>query len=56
MKTIGQKTLESQRSESKFYATMKHLLREIAPIIIPSILFSICIYCCVMEALTFPVR
>lgn len=42
-----------QRSTSKLWISLGRILRELAPIIIPSILFSICIYCCIMETITF---
>lgn len=35
---------------------LKITFSEILPIIIPTFLFTVCIYCCVMESLTFPVR
>lgn len=39
-----------------FKRPLKITFKEILPIIIPTFLFSICIYCCIMEALTFPVK
>ena len=53
MKTISSKAFSSRRSLSKLFHSLRHHLRELAPIIIPGILFSIFIYCCVMETLTF---
>lgn len=44
----------SKRQLSK--RPLKITFREILPIIIPTFLFTVCIYCCVMESLTFPVR
>lgn len=44
----------SKRQLSK--RPLKITFREFLPIIIPTFLFTVCIYCCVMEAITFPVR
>ncbi|MDE5574900.1 MAG: hypothetical protein K2I87_04210 [Bacteroidales bacterium] len=53
MKTATQKDLNSHRSSSNLWISLRYILRELAPILIPSVLFSICIYCCIMENLTF---
>lgn len=53
MKTATPQSLDSHRSSSKLWISLGHILRELAPILIPSILFSICIYCCIMETITF---
>lgn len=53
MKTATPKALDSHRSSSNIWISLGHILRELAPILIPSILFSICIYCCIMETITF---
>lgn len=53
MKTASSKSLETHRSSSKLWISLGHILRELSPILIPSVLLSICAYCCIMENLTF---
>lgn len=48
MKTI------TQKNEPKPLHLLRFVLREIAPIIVPTLLFSGLLYCCFMEAASFP--
>ncbi len=50
MKTTTQKTA------SKTFHFLRTVFKEIAPLIVPTILFAGCLYCCFMEATTFPAR